>query len=40
MDDARHDSNPVSPKDDPLQRIAALERRVAVRARTNDWRLS
>src|SRR3954466_9202079 len=38
MDDARHDSNPVSPKgtDDPLQRIAALERRVAVLTLENE----
>ena len=36
MKDARHDSNPENPKDDPLQRIAALERRVAVLTRENE----
>ena len=35
MKDSRHDSNPENPKDDPLQRIAALERRVAVLTREN-----
>src|SRR4051794_41380656 len=38
MDDARHDSNPADPNrmDNPLQRIAALERRVAVLTRENE----
>jgi transposase len=38
MKDARHDSNPANPNgmDDPLQRIAALERRVAVLTRENE----
>jgi transposase len=36
MDDAQHDSEPVPPEDDPLQRIAALERRVAVLTRENE----
>src|SRR4051812_50211652 len=38
MNEARHDSEPANPdgKDDPLQRIAALERRVAVLTRENE----
>ena len=38
MDDARHDSDPANPNgmDDPLQRIATLERRVAVLTRENE----
>src|SRR6185369_9013437 len=36
MDDAQHDSEPAPPEDDPLQRIAALERRVAVLTRENE----
>src|SRR5687768_18103038 len=36
MDDAWHDSEPATPEDDPLQRIAALERRIAVLTRENE----
>ena len=36
MDEARHDSEPANPEDDPLRRIAALERRVAVLTRENE----
>jgi transposase len=36
MKEDRRDSNPANPKDDPLQRIAALERRVAVLTRENE----
>jgi transposase len=36
MNEARHDSEPATPGDDPLQRIAALERRVAVLTRENE----
>ena len=36
MKDDQRDSNPANPKDDPLQRIAALERRVAVLTRENE----
>ena len=36
MKDAQRDSNPKNPKDDPLQRIAVLERRVAVLTRENE----
>src|SRR3954470_7482752 len=36
MDEARHDSEPANLEDDPLRRIAALERRVAVLTRENE----
>jgi transposase len=38
MNEAQHDSEPAKPdgKDDPLQRIAVLERRVAVLTRENE----
>src|SRR5690349_18183458 len=36
MKDARHDSNLENTKDDPLQRLVALERRVAVLTRENE----
>src|SRR4051794_26882959 len=38
MNEARHDSEPANPdgKDDPLQRIAVLERRIAVLTRENE----
>ena len=36
MKDDQRDNNPENPKDDPLQRIAALERRVAVLTRENE----
>ena len=36
MKEDRRDSNPANPKDDPLQRIAALERRVVVLTRENE----
>lgn len=36
MKDDLRDSNPANPKDDPLQRIAVLERRVAVLTRENE----
>jgi transposase len=38
MDETRRDGNPANPNgmDDPLQRIAALERRVAVLTRENE----
>jgi transposase len=36
MDNARHDREPAPPEDDPLQRIAALERQVAVLTLENE----
>ncbi|WP_158046332.1 IS66 family transposase [Skermanella pratensis] len=36
MKDDQRDSNPANPKDDPLERIAVLERRVAVLTRENE----
>src|SRR3954465_5624839 len=36
MNEARHDSEPANPDGDPLQRIAVLERRVAVLTRENE----
>ena len=36
MKDDQRDSNSANPKDDPLQRIAVLERRVAVLTRENE----
>jgi transposase len=36
MKNDQRDNNPENPKDDPLQRIAALERRVAVLTRENE----
>src|SRR3954464_2556468 len=35
MNEARHDSEPANPEEDPLQRSARLERRVAVLTREN-----